>query len=467
MAADRRKPNLLLVYTDQQRHDTIGALGARWMRTPNLDRLVAEGTAFTRATAPCPVCMPARWSLHTGQWTTTHGCYSNHHPGERPAYSLPELLREAGYRTGLAGKNHCFLKEADLDFWQPAPQASEEVWRWEQEVRRVRYPRLAEEAVPGGVEGGPERAKTNAAIRFIEEAGKQPWFLWLSYLYPHTPYEAPEPYFSFYAGAELPQPVVEEEGLAGKPFRQRFHRRNNEAILPFTGEQTRLMRRVYCGMISCIDAEIGLLLGFLKERGLADDTMILFTSDHGDYMGDHGLFTKSPALYDCLVRVPLIVRWPGIVEAGRTDTRWASGVDLLPTLCAAAGAEVPAEVQGVDLLGGEPLRDAAFSEYGVPGEPYDEARLAAEDIRPGAFANPWEEKLPWEGNPVSLAGRIRMIRTERWKLVEDGDAGELYDLEADPHELANLWERPEHADRRAELRERLAAWKAALPRAPQ
>lgn len=100
------RPNILLIYTDQQRFDTIGALGNPVIRTPNLDRLVTEGVAFTHATTPCPVCMPARWSLHAGQWTTTHRCYSNHHPGLRPSTALPTMLCRAGYRVGLVGKNH-------------------------------------------------------------------------------------------------------------------------------------------------------------------------------------------------------------------------------------------------------------------------------------------------------------------------------------------------------------------------
>lgn len=449
--ASKARPNILLIYTDQQRHDTIGALGNRHIETPNLDRLVREGVAFTHATTPSPVCMAARWSLQTGQWTTTHRCYSNHHPGPRPAMDIPRMLRQAGYRTALVGKNHTYLTAADFDVFddrpKPACPAAREVEKWIR-ARRKKSPRLFEEPVPGGVECDVMRAKTDAALRFLDSASGRPFFLFVSYLYPHTPYHVPEPWFSRYRGKDLWQPAVEPRGLkaAGKPFRHSFHQRNNDAILPFTAAQGRTMRSVYAGMISLVDAEIGRLVRSLDERGLSENTLLVFTSDHGDYMGDHGLYTKSPAMYDCLVRVPFVARWPGAIDAGRRDARFVSHVDLMPTFAAAAGVSCPPQAQGVNLLpflrdggDGKPVREAAFCEYGVPGQPYDDARLASEGLAGKRFTNPGEPLLPWEGNPVSLAGRFRMVRTERWKFVEEpGGTDELYDLAADPHELTNL-----------------------------
>jgi arylsulfatase A-like enzyme len=478
------RPNIVLVYTDQQRHDTIGALGNGTIRTPHLDRLVAEGVAFTHATTPSPVCMPARWSLHSGQWTSTHRCYSNHHPGLRPAADLPGILRTAGYRVGLSGKNHSFLRASEFDFWEERPRPRDgSAWQvrqsWVDEVQRERYPRLAEEPVPGGVAADPARAKTDAALRFVDTVAgdrddDRPFFLWLSYVHPHTPYMAAEPYYSMYRNAPIPEPVVEPEGLraAGKPFRQVYHQRNNDAILPSSPEQVRKMRQVYYGQVSLVDAEIGRLLDHLDQRGLAENTLIVFTSDHGDYMGDHGMMTKSPSLYDCLVRVPLIVRWPGHVDKNRQDARFASHVDLLPTFAAAAGAPRPEQAQGMDLLpflrdggtGGD-MRSAALSEYGLPGLPYNEERISMstgfDRIR---FVNPLNDRLPWEGNPVSLAGRIRMIRTHEYKYVEELEGTcELYDLVHDPHELVNLWNQPAYVAVQRELETRMRAWKQALP----
>ena len=464
------RPNILLIYTDQQRFDTICALGNRHIHTPNLDRLVSEGVAFTQATTPSPVCLVNRWCLHSGQWSSRNRCYSNHHPGVRPPTDIPTLLREAGYITGLSGKNHSFLTPADLDEWDEKPELPDHP-EWPQYLewtryREANYPRLAEEPVPTSITA--EHAKTASALRFMERRGNgaQPFFLWLSYLYPHTPYEVPEPYFSMYA--DLPPPKIEMNGLAaaGKPYRQQFHQRNNDAIIPFTPEQISLMRRMYYGMVTLIDGEIGKILDFLDERGLGENTLLVFTSDHGDYQGDHGLMAKSPALYDVLTRVPFIVRWPGQIDADRRDDRFASHIDLLPTFAAAAGLPCPPHAQGVNLLPclrdggkGNAIRPFAFSEYGLPGAPYDEARLADEGLASAVFTNPANDRLSWEGNPVSLAGRIRMLRDQRWKLVdEENGAGELYDMQNDPHELTNLWDNPKYQAIRSELQSQLANW---------
>lgn len=464
------KPNILLIYTDQQRFDTIRALGNPHIHTPNLDRLVREGVAFTHATTPSPVCLANRWSLHSGQWTSTNRCYSNHHRGVRPNTDIPNMLRDAGYVTGLSGKNHSFLTPTDFDDWDEAPAHPDQSERERYEAwvryRAERYPRLAEE--PVWTSTTAEHAKTESALRFMHRHsdGDKPFFLWLSYLYPHTPYEAPEPYFSMYAA--LPPPNTEDGGLAqaGKPFRQQFHQRNNDAIIPFTESQVELMRRLYYGMVSLIDAEVGKILDFLDERDLARKTLLIFTSDHGDYLGDHGMIAKSPALVDVLVRVPFIARWTGQIDEGRRDDRFASHIDLLPTFAAAAGLPRPRQAQGYNLLpclrdggSGGALRPFAYSEYGVPGVPYDEERLLKEGLASMVFTNPANDRLSWEGNPVSLAGRIRMIRNHRWKLIAEADGkGELYDLKSDPHELLNLWENPQYQNVRRELQSQLASW---------
>ena len=223
-------------------------------------------------------------------------------------------------------------------------------------------------------------------------------------------------------------------------------------------------------MVTLIDGEIGKILDFLDERSLASDTLLVFTSDHGDYQGDHGLIAKSPALYDVLVRVPMIVRWPGQIDAGRLDDRFASHIDLLPTFAAAAGAPCPARAQGVNLLpclrdggNGGAIRPFAFSEYGVPGTPYDEERLTDDGLANTVFTNPSNDRVSWEGNPVSLSGRIRMLRNHRWKLVdEEYGGGELYDLQNDPHELRNLWDNPQYSVIRREMQSQLVDWQAAI-----
>lgn len=471
------QPNILLIYTDQQRYDTIHALGNEVIQTPNLDRLVSEGIAFTLASTACPVCKPARWSLHTGQWTSTHQCYSNHHLGSRPVFDLPTLLRDDGYRTGLIGKNHSFLEPADFDYWQENPlsrnpDAERKRRLWENDIGIKDYPRLADEAVPGGIEGDPEYAKTDEAIDFMKSVDGRPFFLWLSYLNPHTPYWVPEPFFSMYRDAPISEPPVEPEGLeaAGKPYRQRFHQWNNDAILPFSRERIMTMRRVYYGMISLIDREIGRLLDFLEKRGLRENTLIVFTSDHGDYLGDHGLLTKSPAMYDCLTRVPLIVSWPARFTPKEISTQLVSQIDLLPTLLEAAHIPCPKAAQGISIFpwieGTQTrsyIRPAVISEYGVPGIPYNEQRLEEDGLLEKPFRNPWNSRLPWEGNPVSLSGRITMVRTRYWKYVEESDGQcELYDLRLDPYELNNVYGNSSLSPVQSNLQNHLTSWRRSL-----
>jgi len=463
------RPNILLIYTDQQRYDTIGAMGNAIIQTPNIDRLIREGVAFSHATTPSPVCMANRWSLHSGQWTSTHQCYSNHHPGVRPETDIPTMLREAGYVTGLSGKNHSFLTDDDMDMWDDKPSLPDhpewDAWLEWVEFSKQEHPRLAEVPVPTSITG--EHACTQSAIQFMDthKDGDQPFFLWLSYLYPHTPFEAPEPYFSMYE--DLPPPQVEPDGLGNKPFRQQFHQRNTHAIIPFSDAQIALMRQIYYGMVTMIDDEIGKLLDFLDENDLSENTLIIFTSDHGDYQGDHGLLTKSPSMYDCLVRVPMVARWTGHIDRGRVDERFASHVDFMPTFADVAGIDIPRQAQGVSLLpyltdngDGEPIRPFAISEYGVPDEPYTQERLIAEGLQNKLYTNPWDDQVSWEGNPIALAGRLRMIRTHDWKYVhyDGGDTHELYDLTADPHELVNLWNKQEYAEVQAELHRQLTEW---------
>ncbi len=457
------KPNILIIYTDQQRYDTINALGADWMQTPNLDRLAGEGTSFTQATTPCPVCMSARWSLHTGQWTSTHKCYSNHHAGPHPGYSLPGILRNNGYRTGLIGKNHSFLTPDDLDTWNENPYPSSPLRGEDTGGADIslhpHFPlpnsdfRLRRSPIPGDLRSNSEHAKTNAALDFMSQDSNKPFFLWLSYLYPHTPYEAPEPYFSMYADKDIPGPVMEPDGLeaAGKPFRQIFHRDNNNAVLPYSKDDIMRMRKIYYGMISLIDREVGRILDYLDTNGLRENTLIIFTSDHGDYMGDHGLITKSPSLYDCLTRIPCIVSQPGTVRENVKSDINISAVDIMPTVLSQVGLKIPEQVQGIDaspwLTGNqdENIREAGFAEYGIPGEAYTAEKLKQENIKPGDYTNPWHEGIPWEGNPVSLAGRIRMVRTKEWKCIEDANGqNELYDLQNDPGELVNLYKNPSY-----------------------
>ena len=458
------KPNILLIETDQQRYDTIAELGNSVVKTPNLDRLIKQGTAFTHAFAAAPVCMPGRWSLHSGMYTTTHQAYSNHHEGVIPKTSLPMELKRDGYRTALIGKNHSFLGKPEFDFISPTPD-----YLYDLDVKR-----MGREPLPGTLEEDPMHRMTDTAMEYISGniPKPKPFFIWLSYFYPHTPFVAPEPYFSMYDTVSIPKPVVEPEGLkkAGKPFRQIFHRENNDRLLAYSEKETLRMKRTYYGMISLVDHEIGRLLDFLEKQGLRENTIIIFTSDHGDYQGDHHMYTKSPAMYDCLIRVPLIFSWPGQVRENKRSEELVSHVDIMPTLLSFTRRSIPNQVQGIDLtsyLRGNysgTVREVVFAEYGLPGEPFTRQRL--EEMLPNYKSNPidWAEAIPWEANPISLAGRFRMARSKDWKYVQyPGETDELYNLGNDPNELENLTDNPNYADKKEYLKKKLEDWKKSLP----
>lgn len=454
------RPDIILICTDQQRIDTIAAWGFPHMKTPNLDRLVGEGVSFRQACTPTPVCMSARWSMMTGQLPSTHGCLSNHHPGPPPNHSLPKLLKAGGYLTAMVGKNHTFMDSSYWDVFCEEPSAldasAQDIRKnWEKEQPN---PRLGEGTAAGGPQGDHDVAKTDRALQILADEGEDPLFLFVSYLHPHTPYYCPDPFFSLYKEGEVPGPLHGPEKLKNKPRRHRFHRWNNEEVLPFDSQKVERMRRTYCGQVSLIDHELGRLREAIEAR--QRDTMIVFTTDHGDYQGDHGLFTKSPSLYDVLVRVPLVIHWPGRAPAGEERDQHVSHIDLLPSLLEAAGLTTPGDVEGQRWLPvlespGAQWRNANALEYGIPGdppvpdEPWKEEHLQAR--RQG--------RVPWEGNPYSLGGHMRGVRTSQGKLVWDEHGEhELYDLKADPLESTNLRGEPKAAALQTQMLELLQAF---------
>ncbi len=453
------RPNLVLIMADQLRHDWIGPAGAPWVRTPHLDALARRGATFTHAFTPTPVCVSARCSLLSGQWSSTHGWYSNHHKGSRPPDDLPAALRAAGYRTGFVGKNHSFVPSAEFDFARENPQpvlagaaAARRDWARGGPPSRAR---LGEEAAPGGEGADPETATTAAALEFLASRDGRPLFLWLSYSHPHTPYHLGEPWFTRSLGREIPPPPPRNGSR--EPFRRRYHRENNDAILPFTARQTMLMRQVYTGMVEMLDAEVGRVFAALARAGLLEDTLVVFTSDHGEWLGDFGLYAKSPSLHDDLVRIPLLAAGPGVAAGARIDD-FVSLLDLYPTFAEAAGAGAPARLPGAALqpcwgpVATGPARPYSFAEYGVPTPMEAVARLRAEGAGGRRWVNPSDARLPWEGNPVALAGRMTMARSKEWKLVlDEGGDHELYHLPSDPLETCNRFRDPACAVAQAEL----------------
>jgi arylsulfatase A-like enzyme len=484
-----RRPNILLISSDQQHFDTLGAVNPR-IRTPALDRLCREGTRFDRAYCSNPTCTPSRASIITGTYPSVHGAWAI---GVKTPEELPTVgatLSESGYSTALIGKAHfqplasqpgCESLESqptlrDLDFWRRfhgpwygfdhvelARNHADEghvgqhyaIWMEERGLTNWREYFDAPGAKPGS--GGrkhgwdlPEEYHYSAwtaerTISFIREAAphsaERPFFAWASFHDPHPPYLVPESWASMYDPAEMSPGAL----LAGEHDRNPPHFRLTQEPEPDFGawhrphfahgchshlqEQEELKREVatYYGMVSLMDHHIGRVLDELDRQGLTEDTLVVFTSDHGHFLGQHGLTAKGPFHYEDLIRVPLIVRWPGRVPSGSRSSALQSLIDLAPSFLTAAGAPVPAVTQGVSQL-----------------EVWQGAAAAARD----------HAICENRHNPVMP--HLRTYVDERHKLTvyREGDFGELFDLAEDPYELTNLWDEPGAASLKQRLLQR-------------
>lgn len=439
--ADR--PNILLIHSDQHRYDCVGANGHPLLRTPHLDRLAAEGVNFRHAYTPTAICSPARASLLTGMWPTQHGCLSI--PGPeiyRPAHEgLPTFsqeLQRSGYHLGYVGKYHQELRGTPLEYgWESyTPLHEYQWWRIGQGVpwrRRTNgwFGELDADATPEQSELAWGAGK---AIELIERYRKspRPWVVRWDPVQPHLPNIVPEPYYSMYPPAEIAPWPSFADTLAGKPYIQAQQRRTwNLADWTWEAQWAPMVSR-YLGEISLLDAQVGRLLAALDRWGLAENTLVVYTTDHGDLCGGHGMIDKHYIMYDDVMRVPLLMRWPGRLPAGTVcDDFVVHEMDLASTFCAAAGVPAPASFTGRDLLATATGADPA--------------------PRPDVFGM-------WHGGQFGSYSQ-RMVRDRRWKYVYNMTAeDELYDLEIDPGELVNRATDPAAAAELARLRGRLVAW---------
>ncbi|TDC08766.1 DUF4976 domain-containing protein [Nonomuraea longispora] len=460
------RPNILLICTDQQRFDALGAYGNDEIDTPHLDRLAEQGVLFDNCYVQSPVCGPSRASLMSGRYAHAHGAWANGVglPAHEQLFS--RVLAGHGYDCGLAGKFHvagaCFggRLEPRLDDgfrvfrWahDPYPGSSENAYhRWLRAVRPDLYDAAARPGPGAGFDAMPTEYhysrwigdETIDYLRRSRDPGK-PFFFVANFFDPHHGFGAPEEYVARYRGRTLRGPVTRDQELAGKPpvLTEASHRSyagHARGYTEYTEAELHDVRVNYYAMVSLVDDEVGRILAALDEEGLAEDTLVVFTSDHGEMLGDHQLMLKGPMMYECAVRVPLVMRWPAGLPAGERRSELVQWIDLAPSFLAAAGAPPLPRGQGLDLLPlargerGAPVRGWALCEYRNSGHPYDE--------------------------PVHTT----MLRHDRWKIVvyhgppstTRARTGELYDLESDPVELDNLWDDPAHATTRAELQELL------------
>lgn len=434
--AETSRPNVLLLLTDDQRPDTIAALGNPHIRTPHLDELVQSGTAFTRAICANPLCLPSRAEILTGCTSFRNGVLD----GGRIDPALPrwpQTLRAAGYHTWYVGKWHNDGRPTDHGFeetdglfmggggawWQDRldpfgfPITGYRGWVFQDDQGR----KFPERGV--GLTPDISARFADAAIRFIQRQPQRPFFLQVSFTAPHDPLLMPPGYEQVYRPELLPLPG---NFLPEHPFDHGNIRGRDELLMPFprTPHAVREQLAMYYRVISHLDAQIGRILEALRQTRQLDRTLILFASDHGLAIGSHGLRGKQN-MYEHTLGVPLVLCGPGIPR-GKLCRAQCYLRDLYPTVCDLVGTPVPRQVQGRSLVG--------------------LLRGQTDEIYPYVFGY--------------FRDVQRMVRSQQWKLIEYPQAHkvQLFHLRDDPDERQDLSEDPRYASVRQQLRNILRAW---------
>lgn len=434
-----RRPNIVFVLADQLRYQSCGFAGDAKARTPNLDALAAQGTSFRNATSSHPVCSAYRASLLTGKYTTSTGMVINELRLNPNHECLGHVLTQAGYETAWIGKWHLYANEwgnhddPKNSFTPPGPYrlGFDGFWAsygFHHEYYRGYYHTNSPEKIP--IEGYEPDFQTDLAIERIRHysKGDRPFALFLSVGTPHDPWNpgnVPPEYLERFKNVafELPPNYVPDND----PYADAWARLSPE-------ERRRLTEwmRVYYAMTANLDDNLGRLVKAIDEAGAREDTILVFTSDHGEMFGAHGRRAKN-IFYEEAVRVPFIVRWPGTVPARRETDACLTTPDIMPTLCGLAGLPVPGKVEGMDL---------SRSALGKKGREPDAALL----MNTGACAT-WEDGHEW-----------RALRDKRYTYaIYRRDRKELlFDNRKDPYQMQNLAGDPKHKDTLLRFRKMLA-----------
>ena len=484
--SESQRPNVLLITSDQHHYSCLGSINPK-LKTPHLDRLANEGTRFNRAYCNNPTCTPSRATIITGLYPSWHGAWSLGTKLDEDVPTVGERFHDAGYATQLIGKAHfqplrsapdqtsleCQPTLRDLDFWRDFTGP----WYGFDHIELTRnhadeshvgqhYAIWMEEKgltnwgdYYGQPKGGHDRAggrcgswdlpaeyhyttwtgeRTCANIEKAVADGK-PFFTWASFHDPHPPYLVPEPWASMYDPADMEPGEMVPGELADMPphFAMTQHRDADWSVYnetPFGNhgfkchlhdrEKLKEDMAIYYGMISFMDDQIGRILNKLDELGVADNTIVVFTTDHGHFLGQHGLIAKGGFQYEDGIKLPFLVRWPNRVPAGQTNDALQGLIDLPTTFLSAAGIDVPLMYQGVNQL-----------------DVWQGKTSKAKDF----------EICEFRHQPTAV--HLRTLITQRYKMTvyRDKDYGELIDLQEDPGELKNLWDDPAAAEVKAEM----------------
>ena len=458
------RPNIIFIITDQQRMDTIRALGYDYMETPNLDRLGNEGVTLTNCHVSAPSCAPSRASLFTGYYPHTTGILRN---ADAWNHSWIESLNESGYRCINVGKMHTYPYHTPLGFDERYVVENKDRYleerfyfdEWDKGLRarglikqqRELYRRRPDyNDCPGAFEWElpedmhPDMFVGEMAQWWIKTKPRddRPLFLEIGFPGPHPPYDPTPQYAEPYMQKDLPLLEVTAEELDGQPGVFKKMRVHNTEVdhdsvvhkLDPTPEQRHRQRAYYLANVTMIDRQIGEIMESLEKQGYLENAVVIFTSDHGDCLTDHG-HSQKWTMYDTITRMPAIVWSPGRFEAGRRDDGLCQQMDLGPTILELAGIEPPQTMEARTLL----------------------PALAGEEWEPReyVFAEHGRDGILQETEFMT------MVRSRSWKLVHflDDPDGQLFHLDSDPDEVNNLWCDPDHQDIKRELLDVLREWR--------
>jgi len=434
----RSRPHILFITDDQHRYDWLGWMGAP-PRTPHLDRLRREGIWHRNVYSNNPLCMPARCSLLTGLYSHQSGQMNNDHDWPSNLRTLPQALQKSGYHTALIGKLHAMegiSKKIDLTLerdriaqfgFDHVAEVSGKSFAWfidcdwTHHLRNhgllERYRAEISKQTPLDKAGAPfpfdeshfiDRFTGNRCVEWLENYDRQdPFFLWAGFCAPHPPYDAPEPWLQHHAPDTMPAPVDNP----------------NPGNWP-------ILRAHYAAMIELIDHEIGRLLATLERRGWLDETLVLFVSDHGEMLGDHGLDGKCWP-HDPSIRVPCLARFPGVIRPGSVSDGLVSLIDL-PVTCLAA-----VDVHNADAALPKTPGRSLMNHWKAPQSPF--------------------RRFIFSENGGQFNPAFRLLRTGGEKLVDWHAEGRIsfYDLEADPSESRDLGGKPAFSSRQQALQKDL------------
>ncbi|MEP4196899.1 MAG: sulfatase-like hydrolase/transferase [Aliishimia sp.] len=458
-----KRPNIVFILTDQQRIDTIAANGFDHMVTPNIDALVHRGAVFENMYVTAPSCAPSRASLFTGTYPHTNGVFRNDEPWN---YCWVTELADAGYRCVNVGKMHTMPIEGAFGFHErhvvenkdrDHPNLPFYLDNWDKAIHargaykpsRVTYAKRPDydDALGAFVweqdeDLHPDVFVGETACWWIERyPGTEPFFLQVGMPGPHPPYDPTQEYLDMYLDKELPEAILDYDLSTQPPplqaLRQNHLDSGHDAVQHLknpTKEQLHRQRAHYYANVTMIDTQVGHIVKALEERGVLDETIIIFTSDHGDCLNDHG-HSQKWNMYEQSVHVPAVICWPGKIEAGQRFPELVSLFDFGPTILEAAQIDIP------NWMEAKSLTDLLFHQKDTP--------------RSRVFAEHSDDAI------LTGTNFMTMIRQEDWKLVHfvDHEEGQLFDLGADPTEVNNLWDDPDHALVRRELIDQILKWR--------